>query len=185
MEEVWEDIPEYEGFYKVSNLGRVKSLPRNGTIQQERIMINKITKQGYVTVHLRKLGVSKYLKIHRLVALTFLNNPENKPQVNHKDGNKENNNLSNLEWMTVSENVQHAFDTGLNTVCLEQIAEARRKSNISCTKRVAKFDLEGNELERFDSMTEARKSLGKSSSSMLARSCTQGKTAYGFMWRYL
>lgn len=185
MEEVWKDVVGYEGLYKISDLGRVKSLPRNGTIPEERIMVNKLTKQGYITICLSKNDIKKHLKIHRLVAIAFIPNPENKKEVNHIDGNKSKNGVTNLEWVTRSENMKHAFDTGLKTRDLEQIAEARRKSNISCTKRVAKFDLEGNELERFDSMTDARKSMNKSSSTQIAGSCVKNVPAYGFMWRYL
>ena len=112
MLEIWRDIKNYEGIYEVSNLGRIKSISRNGTIKENRILKpNKV--MGYSQVGLQKYGTRKYKKIHRLVAEAFIPNPENKKEVNHKDGIKTNNVLSNLEWCTRSENIIHAFDHNL------------------------------------------------------------------------
>jgi hypothetical protein len=116
MEEVWRDIVGYERLYQVSNWGRVKSLPRNGTIKEERILKPRVTKNGYLYVHFRNGNISKYVKIHRLVAEAFIPNPENKPQVNHINGNKLDNRVDNLEWNTASENTMHAFKLGLFTI---------------------------------------------------------------------
>ena len=115
MEEIWKDIPDYEGCYQVSNLGRDLTLPRvieydhlNGCLNQhtiqrinERILKPRISKStGYVRVELCKNGSHKTCNIHRLVALVFLPNPNNYPEVNHKDEDKTNNALDNLEWCT-------------------------------------------------------------------------------------
>lgn len=116
MEVVWLDIAEYEGLYQVSNCGRVKSLPRNGTIKEERMLKPRVSKNGYLYVHLRNGNISKYVKIHRLVAEAFIPNPDNKPQVNHINGNKLDNTVDNLEWVTASENTMHAFKLGLFTI---------------------------------------------------------------------
>ena len=99
------DIPDFE--YKISNLGRVWSIRRN------RFLKERISNCGYARVALAKNGTYKHLSIHRLVALAFIPNPENKPEVNHKDGNKLNNHVDNLEWNTSSENQKHAFKNGL------------------------------------------------------------------------
>lgn len=103
--EIWKDIKEYEGLYLVSNYGKVKSKRKQRK--------PRLDKYGYPTVSLSKNGIKKHYKIHRLVAIAFLPNEYNKPTVNHKDGNKENNHVSNLEWNTVKENIIHASNTDL------------------------------------------------------------------------
>ena len=111
-EEIWKDIEGYEGRYKISNKGRVLSLSRykqNHTKKQyveEKIISNYINnKNGYVYVYLCKDGKYKNCRIHRLVAETFIPNPNGFPQVNHIDGDKTNNNVENLEWCTASYNI--------------------------------------------------------------------------------
>ena len=98
MEE-WRNIEGYEGLYQISNLGRVKSLGNNKTRKEKILNIIK-NNNGYVLVNLHKNKVKKTCLLHRLVAKTFLENPNNYPCVNHKDENKENNNINNLEWCT-------------------------------------------------------------------------------------
>ena len=104
MEEIWKDIEGYEGLYQVSNLGRVKSL-----YKKEKILKLGAVSSGYFFVHLYKMRKLKVIRVHRLVALTFVPNTENKLEVNHKDGNKQNNRADNLEWATKSENVKHSY----------------------------------------------------------------------------
>lgn len=105
--EIWKDIPEYEGQYQVSNFGRVKSLERKGTYN--RIMKPHKCKNGYLYVCLSKDNKYKTFLLHRLVALAFIpnNNPTKKTQINHKDENKENNKVENLEWVTPKENTNY------------------------------------------------------------------------------
>lgn len=99
MQEIWKDIKGYEGLYQISNFGRVK---RNGNI------LKPIDSHGYKYVHLcNKNHERKNHAIHRLVALTFIYNPSNLPQVNHIDGDKSNNLITNLEWVTATENAYH------------------------------------------------------------------------------
>ena len=118
--EIWKDIKGYEGLYQVSNLGRVRSLDRyvkqnHNTKQLKKGKIIQPTKnhKGYLGLKLCKENTSKKVSIHRLVAQTFIPNLENKPQVNHINGIKTDNGVENLEWCTCSENIKHAFDTGL------------------------------------------------------------------------
>lgn len=120
--EVFVDIPGYEGYYQVSNYGNIKSLDRvikekTGKTQtiKGRVLKQRINPGGYCYVGLRKNGVKATFAIHQLVAQTFLDNPENKPTVNHINGIKTDNNISNLEWATYSENLSHAYNSGLRT----------------------------------------------------------------------
>ena len=106
--EIWKDIAGYEGDYQVSNLGRVKSLYKG-----ERILKPKRHTGGYLQTALYRNSKADYRFIHRLVAEAFISNPENKPTVNHLDGDKTNNRTDNLEWSTQHENNQHAVTTGL------------------------------------------------------------------------
>jgi len=114
--ELGEFIPGYEGQYSVTKDGRVYSHARydsRGHLSKGKWMNPSPDNKGYLRVTLRSNGCQKTLKVHRLVAQLFIPNPHCKPEVNHIDGNKANNNLHNLEWSTSSENASHAFRTGL------------------------------------------------------------------------
>lgn len=110
-DEIWKPIPDYDG-YEISNFGRVKSFKRypQGKILKPALFSN------YLRVTLFKDDERRYISVHRLVTLTFIPNLDNKPQVNHKDNNRFNNYVGNLEWVTSSENTQHALDNGLVNV---------------------------------------------------------------------
>lgn len=118
--EVWKDIKGYEGHYQVSNHGTVKSMPRMRKTKGDsfaplygRILKQKTSKSGYKVLHLHANEDECHPSVHRLVALAFIDNPENKPTVNHIDGNKTNNKMSNLEWATSSEQMTHALKLDL------------------------------------------------------------------------
>lgn len=120
MSEIWKDIEGYEGLYQISNLGRVKSLPKtwwNGQCnitQAEKILSQTLDPKGYLKVTLCKNTIHKTHRVHRLIAFAFVPNPCNKEQVNHKNGIKTDNSINNLEWVTHQENCQHAQDCLLN-----------------------------------------------------------------------
>ena len=114
--EIWKPIDEFNESYEVSNMGRVKSLPKwmGRYFSEVRVLKPKIDKYGYERVTLcYDNGKRKYSTIHRLVANTFIKNEENLKTVNHIDGNKLNNRMENLEWMSNRDNIIHAWDTGL------------------------------------------------------------------------
>jgi len=117
MEEEWKDIKGYEGFYQISNLGRVKSLGGwCGTVKRKPIIRStSFTHDGYEKVRLIHKGKDRTVRIHRLVAEAFIPNPYKKDTVNHIDGNKQNNVVSNLEWINRSEQMIHAYELGLKT----------------------------------------------------------------------
>jgi len=120
--EIWRDVPGYEGMYRVSTHGRVASYPRlrkNGKQHKDRIMrtAQKGGSYEYYQVLLTDLaGNRKKCMIHRLMAFAFIPNPDSKPEINHKNGNKHDNRLENLEWVTASENRQHSFANGLQLI---------------------------------------------------------------------
>lgn len=126
MEEIWKDIRGYEGYYQVSNTGKIKSLDRlvKWKNNKNRIARGKILsprKQiNYNYIHiafvLQKDGIPKETNLARTVAKAFIPNPENKPCVNHIDNNPQNNHVSNLEWVTYKENTQHMIKSGRNNI---------------------------------------------------------------------
>lgn len=127
--EIWRDILGYEGLYKISNYGRVKSLYHN------RIVKGGKYPNGYKYVALSKDHVKHPILIHRLVAIAFINNPDSLPVVNHIDGNKQNNQVNNLEWVTQSDNLKHAVNTGL----MESQCKIRRSVIITRDKETRTF----------------------------------------------
>lgn len=120
MNEIWKDIPGYEGYYQVSNLGNFKSLDRVINYRKGltrlypgKSLLLEPTKDNYRRIVLMREGIKTRYMAHRLVALTFIPNPDNLPYINHKNGCKSNNAVENLEWCTASENSRHAIRTGL------------------------------------------------------------------------
>lgn len=117
--EIWKDVVGYEGLYQVSNRGQIRSLDKKvrnrygAQIKRGKILKNQIGKRGYMVILLYKENKPKAITIHRLVCTAFNKNTENKPQVNHKDGNRFNNNSYNLEWVTQQENIKHAWENKL------------------------------------------------------------------------
>ncbi len=154
MQEVWKDIEGYEGFYQVSNLGRVKSLRtmKYSHIQKCAIHVNreKILKpypdtKKYLIVDLKRNGKRDTRKVHRLVASAFIANENHYPQVNHKDENKQNNNVENLEWCTAQYNTTYG-------TAKSRMAEKMRK-------KVVQVSASGAIVNQWDSMQEAAKDL--------------------------
>lgn len=181
--EIWKDIPGYEGRYKVSNYGRVKSLARvvirsdnKKYTHKECIMKHRVNRWGY---HLVPLSISnganrqrKYM-VHRLVAMAFIENPNNYPQINHIDGDKSNNTPSNLEWCTNSTNQSHAWKLGLN------------RYTGKLDKKIVQLSLDGKVIKVWDSLHQAERGLEKVSVGHIwAVVNGKRKTCGGYKWRY-
>lgn len=178
MQEEWRPIKGYEGYYEVSNLGKVRSCERTiinhrkeGITKsriKEKIMTNLNHNGGYYFVVLSKERNIKRQLLHRIVAMAFLPNPDNLPEVNHKDGNKKNNCVDNLEWVTRTENAIHAWEHGLN----------------SWQKRVIMMK-DGVAIKEFRSATEAARQLGVKTASAISNvACGNRKHAYGYEWKF-
>ena len=173
MEEIWKDIKDYEGLYQVSNLGNIKSLLRKrvdrNQILQEKILTKYIKNNGYEVVTLFKNNKEKKCLIHRLVAQAFIKNPNNYKEINHKDENKLNNNVNNLEYCTRKYNCNYG---------------ARNKKHY---KKVKQYDLDGNFIKEWESIISIKKYFNKPNNCGDISSCLNGrqKTAFGYIWKYI
>lgn len=136
MDEIWKDVVGYEGYYQVSNLGRIKRT-RGGKGAQSGKILKQYMRDGYSSVYLTKDAKTEGYSVHRLVAMAFHENPENKICVNHINGVKSDNRAVNLEWVTYKENTAHAWKTGLCTVkplsdeTRKKMSESRRGKHLS------------------------------------------------------
>jgi hypothetical protein len=177
--EQWKDIDGYDGFYMVSNYGRVRSmfLPRYNKFRVKILTVSE-SKTGYSQVTLYKDSKPKHHYVHRLVASTFVDNADPlKTEVNHIDENKSNNCVSNLEWCSSSGNKQHGT--------LPQRRSQWRKNNKDQSKPIAQLDLNGNLIQSFPSVGEARRCLGVDKSA-IGRVCNGVcKTHFGYKWAYV
>lgn len=175
--EIWKPIKEYEGLYEISNYGNVRSLDKqinakNGSLRtiKGKLLKAKIDKDGYLLIGLTKDNIQKYFRIHRLVALTFIDNPNNLPLVNHIDENKQNNAVDNLEWCTTKYN---------NTY-------GSRMDNVTekLSLMVGQYDKGGTLIATYNSTQEAGRA--GFSQSCISRCCNgESKTHKGFIWRYI
>ena len=177
--EIWKDVNEYEGYYKVSNFGEIKSCLRtvkHGLGNANRTIKSRIIKpyndnHGYHIVSLSKDGKVKKHKVHRLVAEAFISNPENKPTVNHLNEIRNDNRASNLEWATYKENNDHG---GHN----ERVSK-------TLSNPIEQLDENGNKISCFQSVRDA--SLATGINIMNIKSCLSHKNrlfAGGYQWRY-
>ena len=170
--EIWKDIKGYEGLYQISNFGNVKRIQSNKYIKPH-------NEKGYIRVALCKNNKVKHLYLHRLIATAFIPNPENKSDVNHKDGNKMNNKINNLEWTTRKENMNHAKDTGLWKFT------DNMKKGLDQSKPVYQYDRQYHLINNYPSVIQASLITGINHGNIC--SCCEGrrKTAGNYIWSYL
>jgi len=178
--EEWKDIDGTNGQYQVSRTGLVMSLSYHGHLR-EMMLKPRLTKQGYLIHKIFKNTVSSNIFAHRLVAMAFIQNPDNKPFVNHKNGIKTDNRVENLEWCTRSENIQHAYDTGLinrnHPNRINAVKEAICKS-------VDQYRASGLFINSFSSITEAGERTTASVKAISECCLMNNRTADGFVFRF-
>lgn len=180
IDEIWKPIKGYKK-YMVSNIGKVKSLDYMHT-GKEHILKNRLGNHGYLTICVYNNGKPKTLLVHRLVAVAFLPNPENRGEVNHIDCNKENNCVNNLEWVTPKQNIKHAVNSGrINFTKFKQKgAEYLKEKRIP----VIAIDKAGNKYE-FTSFLEAAKNLKIDASAICRVVKGERKSAGGYIFKKL
>lgn len=180
MKEIWKDVKEYEGYYQVSNLGRIRSVFRYKKVLK--MFHNK--DNGYVYAILYKNKREKCCRVHRLVAQAFIENSLNKPFVNHKDGNKENNCVDNLEWCTVKENTQHAIKNGLLKIPKGEENHMYRKYGDKHWNSKKVINIDTGKI--YNSFGEIARELNITNASNIVANCKgKKKSAYGYHWQYL
>ena len=159
-QDFWKAIPEFNGLYEVSIDGKVKN--KYGKVLKEDCI------KGYLRVRLYKEKKYHRIFVHRLVAMAFIPNPDNLPQINHKNEIKTDNRVENLEWCTVKYNNNYGT--------------RRKRAAMSCSKAIAQYTTGGILIATYKQTKEARKKYGRCIYSALAG---RRNTAYGFIWRYL
>lgn len=185
MKEIWKDVVGYEGLYQVSNLGNVRRMRFiNNTTNKGQIrnMNPWNNGRGYLVVSLMKNGNRKNNYVHRLVAQAFIENPNNCKEINHKDGNKENCCVNNLEWTTRSGNLKHAYRTKLKVGPKSMLGRKGKKHPIS--KEVKQFSLDGTFIKKYESAKIASDETGVCYMSIKKCRCNNQKTAGGYKWTY-
>lgn len=165
MQEIWKDIPDYEGLYQVSNLGKIRSCKNNKVRKQVK------QKSGYMRIILTKNSKQKATSVHILVAKCFVKNQNNYRYVNHVDGDKTNNKASNLEWVTASQNMKHALETGLIKPHPWSV-------------KVSQYSLDGKLIKTWNRMADVARFLNCHHSQI--SDCCRGKqnTCKGYIWKY-
>lgn len=180
--EKWVRVSGFEGYYSVSSLGRIMShariTPRNIKMKEE-IKAQEDGGNGYLKVQLCRDGYRKKFWVHRLVASHFLPNPMNKGQVNHIDSDPKNNQVTNLEWATPSENMRHVVRSGRSNI--QRIAPISWNNR---RKGIIQFDLLGNPVRQWDSITDAARFFGTRAGDICSALKGKQKTSRGFKWQY-
>ena len=179
MDEVWKPVAGYEGLYEVSNFGNVKSINWRKKGCSKNLWL-KPHPNGYLQVELAKDGTRRFFTVHRLVANAFLSNPLGLPQVNHRDENKKNNCVENLEWCTASYNTKYSIERRKNV----EHREFRGRNSKYKHSAVLQISVDGNVVKEWENPRAIFLETGMSDWSI--SECCRGKrkTAYGYKWQY-
>jgi hypothetical protein len=184
-EETWKDIPNYEGIYQASSYGRIKSCARvihykkGKIIHRKERFLSLIKGFGqYLTVGLFKNNHHITYNVHYLIAITFIENPNSLPCVNHKDENKYNNKVDNLEWCTYS------YNTKYNNGMRKRIDTRNLKNTHGREKKVYQYDSKGNLIKIWDSVSSVEKELGFKKTNISSCCLNKKSQAYGYKWLY-
>lgn len=170
MEEIFKDIKNYEGIYKISNTGKVIRLSKSNDKRYSNKsweLKPQMSKKGYYIFNLCKNGKSKIYLLHRLIAEHFIDNKNNYEVVNHKDGNKLNNSLDNLEWCSFKDNVKHAYKNELMKNC----------------KKICQYDKKNNFIKKYYSINIASKETNVNQGNISMCVLGKRKTAGGYIWK--
>jgi hypothetical protein len=176
--ENWLPIQGYEGVYEVSNFGNIRSVKTTVPC----LMKLNFKKNGYVYICLSDNNKKNHFRVHRVVAIAFISNPGNKSVVNHKDGDKANNKVENLEWVTSSENDIHAYKNGLRVS--PKVWTGKKGADHNRSVKVIQQDLSGNFIEQYDSSQQAKMITGIPHQNIIKVCRGQRATAGGFKWEY-
>ena len=178
MSEIWKDVIGLEGIFQVSNMGRIRSLDKYANVcgGGKRLVKGRILKptklqNGYYEAQFHHKGERIIYLLHRLVAIHFIDNPLNLPEVNHKDENPQNNNVENLEWCTSKYNANYGT---------RNIRMMENREFVS----VIQFDKNGNMIKQWNKMTDACKETGADISSMIRVCKGKQDTCVGYKWKY-
>ena len=181
--EIWKDIEGFEGYYQVSNLGNIKSL-NYGNHGYEQNLVPKINNKGYKWVELVKGKKKKCLLIHRLVAIAFIDNPENFKVVNHIDENPLNCVADNLEWCTIGYNTRYSIERHKDRYKKYTEPPKVKKFKHYKTIYINQLTLDGEFIREWSSFVELKKKMNYHNTSI--KECCEGKrkTAYGYKWEF-
>lgn len=187
MEEIWKDIEWYEWLYQVSNLWNIKSSNKYDNMwrfYKSRIMKLNYNKRWYVLIHFCNNWKRKALYIHRLVAQTFIKNPENKKEVNHINWIKTDNRVENLEWVTINENMKHRY----RVLWQKNNTPAKWKfwKDNPSSKKVNQYDLQWNFIKTWDSIKQAADAIWTYSwnISWVCKWRKRKKSAWWYIWEF-